>query len=137
LGIVPHVETPDESYSHGTYSAADDDVRETAGNSTGNGKTLTQSGNVDRLTKLLSLSGLMIFVIGLYRKIVSPWLPPCCRFSPTCSQYAIEALRVHGFLKGMMLATWRILRCQPFCKGGYDPVPAKKYRHSTAKLKGI
>jgi len=49
-----------------------------------------------------------------------------CRFQPTCSSYAIEALRVHGPFKGFYLAVFRILRCNPFCKGGYDPVPPKK-----------
>ena len=50
-------------------------------------------------------------------------LPPSCRFQPTCSQYAIEAIQKHGALKGGALAFWRILRCNPFSKGGYDPVP--------------
>ncbi len=67
-----------------------------------------------------------IFFIKLYRKFISPLKPPCCRFTPTCSQYAIEALEVHGFFKGSLLAIWRILRCNPFGKGGYDPVPPKK-----------
>lgn len=48
--------------------------------------------------------------------------PPCCRFQPTCSQYAIEALKKYGVIKGGRKAMWRILRCNPFCKGGYDPV---------------
>ena len=55
---------------------------------------------------------------------------PCCRFYPTCSQYALEAIQKYGAFKGFFLALWRILRCNPFCKGGYDPVPLKK-----AKLK--
>ena len=61
-------------------------------------------------------------IVG-YRRFLSPLKPPTCRFHPTCSQYGIEALRTHGFLKGSMLLTWRILRCQPFAKGGWDPVP--------------
>lgn len=48
-----------------------------------------------------------------------------CRFVPTCSTYAIEAIEIHGIFKGLLLAIWRILRCNPFCKGGYDPVPLK------------
>lgn len=58
-----------------------------------------------------------------YRRFVSPIKPPMCRFAPTCSQYAIEAVEVHGLVRGGALATWRILRCHPLCKGGYDPVP--------------
>ncbi len=65
----------------------------------------------------------MIAIVRAYRKYISPLLPPSCRFTPTCSEYAIEAIQKHGAWKGGMLALWRILRCNPFCKGGYDPVP--------------
>ena len=61
--------------------------------------------------------------IRFYRRFLSPLKPPMCRFSPTCSQYAIEAIERHGILRGSGLAVWRILRCHPFCKGGHDPVP--------------
>jgi len=65
----------------------------------------------------------MIAIVRGYKKYISPLLPPSCRFTPTCSEYAIEAIQRHGALKGGLLAAWRILRCNPFCKGGYDPVP--------------
>ena len=61
--------------------------------------------------------------IRFYQRNISPRKRPCCRYVPTCSAYAIEALRVHGAFKGSLLAAWRILRCNPFSKGGYDPVP--------------
>ena len=61
--------------------------------------------------------------IRFYRRYISPLKPPCCRFYPTCSAYALEAIEKHGILKGSLLAVYRILRCNPFCKGGYDPVP--------------
>ena len=61
--------------------------------------------------------------IRFYRKHLSPHLPPSCRFQPTCSQYAITAIERFGPWKGLRLAIWRILRCNPFCRGGYDPVP--------------
>ena len=64
--------------------------------------------------------------IRFYQRAISPWIGSHCRFRPTCSQYAIEAIRIHGVLKGLALGTWRILRCHPFCKGGYDPVPPPK-----------
>ena len=70
----------------------------------------------------------MIWLIGLYRKYISPLKAPCCRFSPTCSAYALEAFRKRGFFAGMILTVWRILRCNPFCKGGYDPVPDKGFK---------
>ncbi|MCI8779680.1 MAG: membrane protein insertion efficiency factor YidD [Lachnospiraceae bacterium] len=67
---------------------------------------------------------IMIFLINLYRKYVSPLKRrPTCIYTPTCSQYAVEALEKYGFLKGSFLAVRRILRCHPFAKGGYDPVP--------------
>ena len=72
---------------------------------------------------------LMMAMIRFYQRVISPCFPPRCRFYPTCSAYAIEALRVHGALKGSLLATWRILRCNPFSKGGYDPVPEKSDRN--------
>ena len=66
---------------------------------------------------------LFLFLIRFYRKAISPCRPPCCRFTPTCSQYALEAIEKYGALKGGLLSLWRVLRCNPFCKGGYDPVP--------------
>ena len=71
---------------------------------------------------------LMIWLIRLYQKFISPLKPPCCRFTPTCSTYAIEAFMKRGFFVGFALTVWRILRCNPFCKGGYDPVPERKPR---------
>ena len=66
-----------------------------------------------------------IFLIKCYKKLISPLLPKTCRFTPTCSSYAIEALQIHGFFKGSYLSARRILRCNPFCKCGHDPVPPK------------
>jgi len=65
----------------------------------------------------------LIALINLYKKAVSPYLPDACRFTPTCSVYAKEAVLKHGAFKGGWLAFYRVLRCNPFCKGGYDPVP--------------
>ena len=66
---------------------------------------------------------LMLFCIEYYRLYISPRHPGCCRYSPTCSAYAKEAILRFGPLRGGGLALWRILRCNPFSKGGYDPVP--------------
>lgn len=74
--------------------------------------------------KVLRFIGwLLIQPIRFYQKYISPLKPPTCRFTPTCSQYAIEAIRKHGPFKGFILAVWRILRCNPWGGSGYDPVP--------------
>lgn len=69
------------------------------------------------------LSYLLILSIKFYRLCISPLLPPSCRFTPTCSQYAIEAISKYGPVKGMFLAVKRLLRCRPGGGSGYDPVP--------------
>ncbi|MCM1452804.1 MAG: membrane protein insertion efficiency factor YidD [Clostridium sp.] len=69
------------------------------------------------------LSRLLCLPIYFYQASISPMLPPSCRYSPTCSQYAIEAIRKHGPVKGMWLAIKRICRCHPWGGSGYDPVP--------------
>ena len=61
-------------------------------------------------------------IIRFYQRFVSPMLPPACRFSPTCSEYGYEAIAKYGIIKGGRLAVWRVLRCNPFGRGGYDPV---------------
>ena len=76
---------------------------------------------------------IMIWLVGLYRKFISPLKPSCCRFTPTCSAYAIEAFRKRGFFMGLILSTGRVLRCNPFFKGGYDPVPEKGFRNPKNK----
>ena len=65
----------------------------------------------------------LLWAIRFYRAAISPMHQPCCRFIPTCSEYALEAVEKYGALKGGFLAIRRILRCHPLCKGGYDPVP--------------
>lgn len=75
---------------------------------------------------------LLLSLIRFYRRHVSPHLPPMCRYYPTCSCYAIEAIETHGAFKGFLLALWRVLRCNPLSRGGYDPVPLpreKKDKH--------
>ena len=71
---------------------------------------------------------LLIKFVRFYQVAISANRPPCCKYMPTCSAYALEALEVHGALKGSALAIWRILRCNPFSRGGYDPVPEKKFK---------
>lgn len=72
---------------------------------------------------LNGIGWLLIQPIRFYQRFISPLTPPTCRFTPTCSHYAIEAIRKHGPFKGLALAVWRILRCNPWGGSGYDPVP--------------
>lgn len=69
-------------------------------------------------------------LIKFYRKYISPRTAPKCKYYPTCSQYGLEAIERFGAFKGGLMTIWRILRCNPFSKGGYDPVPEKKKRKS-------
>jgi len=72
------------------------------------------------------LKWLLLKLVRLYRRGISPALTPRCRFEPSCSEYAEEAIRVHGAFRGGLLAVWRLLRCQPFARGGIDPVPGPR-----------
>lgn len=69
------------------------------------------------------MTRLLKALVGFYRKAVSPYVQPRCIYVPTCSKYAMEALDRYGALRGGLLVVWRILRCNPFARGGYDPVP--------------
>ncbi|WP_205091881.1 membrane protein insertion efficiency factor YidD [Thalassobacillus pellis] len=69
---------------------------------------------------------IFIGLIRFYQKFISPLKPPTCRFFPTCSQYSLEAFRRFGFFRGAYLTVVRIAKCQPFHRGGFDPVPEKK-----------
>jgi putative membrane protein insertion efficiency factor len=82
------------------------------------GRALWRAGAPARLA--------LLAVIGVYRMTLSGWLGGQCRFSPTCSRYAEEAIRTHGALRGSGLAAVRILRCNPFGRGGLDPVPPRR-----------
>ena len=66
---------------------------------------------------------ILISLLKFYKAVISPWLPPSCRFVPTCSEYALEAIERHGALRGLYLALRRLARCHPLGSSGYDPVP--------------
>ena len=68
----------------------------------------------------------LMWLVRFYQQAISPRKPPCCKYIPTCSQYGEEAVERYGALLGGVLALWRILRCNPFSHGGYDPVPEKR-----------
>ena len=76
----------------------------------------------------------LLLAIRFYQLCISPHFGPCCRFTPTCSAYAIEAFTKRGFFVGLILTVWRLLRCNPFSKGGYDPVPERGFRNRKSDL---
>ena len=78
--------------------------------------------------------GAAVAMLRSYQRYVSPLLPAACRFYPTCSEYAMQAVETHGLLKGTGMSLWRLARCQPFSKGGYDPVPPRR-RPGETRLK--
>nr|WP_081834304.1 membrane protein insertion efficiency factor YidD [Geomicrobium sp. JCM 19039] len=82
---------------------------------------------------MVILRQMVIAPIRFYQKFISPATPPTCRFQPTCSHYALESVQTHGVVKGLLLGIVRILKCHPFHRGGFDPVPPKKEkkRHSS------
>ena len=71
------------------------------------------------------LSGILILLVRAYQVTLSPLMGGCCRFEPSCSNYMLESLKVHGAVKGTLLGLWRLLRCHPFGAHGYDPVPPR------------
>lgn len=87
-----------------------------------------------RLRRIAALP--LLLPIELYRRVVSPFIAPRCRYYPTCSNYAVEALKTYGPIKGTILAAWRVVRCNPFSDGGFDAVEDqtlfKKHKHSSA-----
>jgi len=91
------------------------------GEGSGAGCELGSRSAYEAMKRLLSY--LLLLPIYFYRKCISPMTSPSCRFTPTCSQYAVEAIKKHGPFKGLYLAVKRILRCHPWGGSGYDPVP--------------
>ncbi len=75
------------------------------------------------------MNRVLIRIIQIYQLTIGRMLPRVCRFEPTCSSYAIDALREHGLLRGISLSLWRILRCNPYCEGGWDPIPKRVERN--------
>ncbi len=79
------------------------------------------SHGLARATRMVAVTPIV-----LYQRLISPALPRRCKYEPTCSRYAVEAIREYGILRGLVLAGWRLLRCNPWSHGGYDPVEAQR-----------
>lgn len=80
-----------------------------------------QFGHASRIARILAGAPIVV-----YQRVISPGLPRRCRYEPTCSRYAVQAISDYGILKGLVLAGWRLLRCNPWSRGGYDPVSAQR-----------
>lgn len=74
---------------------------------------------IDALRRLLARA--ILFAVRFYQSAISPLHGPCCRFTPTCSEYCVQAIQKYGIVKGLLKTAWRVLRCAPWSKGGYDP----------------
>jgi putative membrane protein insertion efficiency factor len=88
------------------------------------------------MSQIPPLSRPLILLVRGYQRWISPLLPPVCRFYPTCSEYAVEALRVHGAIRGLALTAWRLLRCAPWHPGGVDLVPPCRSRETNTAAGG-
>lgn len=104
---------------------------EPAGSGTGETDTGTPDTGPREARRLSPLAWVLLLPVRLYRKIISPFLPPTCRFYPSCSAYAVTALQEHGAFRGSWLTLRRLLRCGPWHPGGVDPVPPRRDRAST------
>ena len=71
----------------------------------------------------MSVARMIVLLLRTYKRYVSPWIPPACRFEPTCSEYMAQAVERFGAAQGVFLGLRRLVRCHPFCEGGFDPVP--------------
>ncbi len=76
----------------------------------------------------MHLGRAVALILAAYQRVISPLYVPCCRFLPSCSEYARQAFELHGLGRGSLLTLWRLLRCHPFCAGGVDPVPLPQKR---------
>lgn len=93
---------------------------------------VTLRRTVDALSRLPQKC--LVALVKGYRLLLSPWLGSSCRFEPTCSAYSLQALQQHGATKGSYLTLYRLVRCHPWCNGGYDPVPSSQSQSSSGRF---
>ena len=127
MGEFQALETKAQTVSPGVHSASAHPAGKVCRCDVRNGKTAEETAadqGLGRLSKAAIF--LPLVLIRLYQLTLSPYIGNCCRFTPSCSRYAAEAYRTHGFWRGSVLTIYRLLRCQPWCKGGFDPVPPRK-----------
>lgn len=124
VGEFQIAETPDSTVSSGVHSPAENQAGQMCRCDARNGETVEETAAVAGLSRLSRIAiALPLLLIKLYQLTLSPYLGRCCRFTPSCSRYSAEAFKKHGFWRGLFLTIYRLLRCNPLCRGGYDPVP--------------
>lgn len=134
LGELPFAQTADQAVPTGVYSTPTHQTSQVCGCASGDGKTAQETESAPELGRLSRAAiALPLLLIRVYQLTLSPFIGQCCRFTPSCSRYATEALKRHGFWYGSVLTIYRLIRCQPFCKGGYDPVPPRKIKKNSRK----
>ena len=127
LGEFQTSETRDQTVSSGVHSASAHQTGQMCRCDVRDGEIAEKAAadpGLGRLSKAAIV--LPLLLIKIYQLTLSPYIGQCCRFTPSCSRYAAEAYKVWGFWRGTILTVCRLLRCQPFCRGGYDPVPQRK-----------
>lgn len=100
------------------------------------GGTGGAGGDDDERRPRNPLTWVLLGLVRVYQAVVSPWLPPSCKYYPSCSAYAVSSLRRHGAVKGSLLAGWRLLRCNPWSRGGVDHVPTPGHWSNTEAATG-
>ena len=127
LGELPLAQTADQTVPSGLHPPAAHQASQMCRCAAGDGKTAQETESAPELGRLSRAAiALPLLLIRVYQLTLSPFIGQCCRFTPSCSRYATEALKRHGFWYGSYLTIHRLMRCQPFCRGGYDPVPPRK-----------
>ena len=131
LGEFPTAQTNDQTLPSGFHTPSTHQTGKVCRCHPGDGEAAEETGSAPELGRLSKAAiALPLLLIRVYQLTLSPFIGQCCRFTPSCSRYAAEALKTHGFWYGSMLTIYRLLRCQPWCKGGYDPVPPPKRKQS-------
>ena len=127
LGEFQASETLDQTVPSGVHSASAHQTGEVCRCDARDGKIADEVEFAPGLGRLSRAAiALPLLLIKIYQLTLSPYIGQCCRFTPSCSRSAVEAYKTWGFWRGTILTVYRLLRCQPFCRGGYDPVPQRK-----------
>jgi len=129
LGEFQTAETLDQSGQSGVHPPSAHQTGQVCRCYARDGKIAEKIADIPKLSLISRMAILLpLLLIKIYQLTLSPFIGQCCRFEPSCSRYSAEAFRTHGFWRGLILTVYRIIRCNPWCKGGFDPVPPRKIK---------